>query len=109
MGRRKTYTRLIRMLQANGYDQPAVAEQLGLGVSSVSRRYRGKDPWHLDEMYKLMDLLNEPYENLHKLFPKNGIEENVKTEEEQTELDDMLKTILLAKKLVEALTKGDIG
>ncbi len=74
MGRRKTYTRLVGMLHAKGYDQRAVAEQLGISISGVSRRYTGHTPWHIDEMYCLMDMIQAPYKQLHKIFPKGGVE-----------------------------------
>lgn len=66
--------RLLRgMLHGRGYNQPEVAELLGLSVSSVSNRYRGKTPWTLDEMYTLMDAVNADYAQMSELFPKGGI------------------------------------
>lgn len=35
----------------------------------------GKYSWRLDEMYAIMDLIQEPYEKLHEYFPKNGAAE----------------------------------
>jgi DNA-binding XRE family transcriptional regulator len=54
------------------FDQAYIAEKLHVSQQSISNRMRGKYPWTLDEMYAVMDLIQEPYERLHEYFPKGG-------------------------------------
>jgi len=69
----RAYQKMRGYLQAEGYEQTDVAEELGRSITYVSNRYTGKEPWNQDEMYKIMDLIKQPYDRLHEIFPKGGI------------------------------------
>lgn len=68
----KRFNVMRARLQEYGIEQTDLAKKLGRSIAYLSHRYTGKDPWTLDEMYTILDLINEPYENLHKVFPRNG-------------------------------------
>lgn len=70
---KKTYVRLKGLLKSFGFEQSDVAKLLDTSVSSVSRRYRAVEPWDIDQIYKLMDAIHEPYENISEFFPRGGI------------------------------------
>lgn len=67
------YRLLKRMLHANGYNLPEIAELLGMSASSVSRRFRAVEPFNSDEMYTLMDAVYADYAQMSELFPRGGI------------------------------------
>ena len=70
----KRYQRLRSKLKAAGIDQIYLAEKLGRSISYVSSRFRGVGGWASDEMYHIMDWIGESYENLHLIFPPDGID-----------------------------------
>lgn len=49
-----------------------LARELLLSTGSISNRLMAKQPWTLDECYKVLELLNRPPSDLPKLFPRNG-------------------------------------
>ena len=75
-------TKLFRKLRGKlaelSYDEAYLAKKSKLSVMTISRSLTGKRPWQLNEMYAVMDLINEPYELLHDYFPKSGISQNIK-------------------------------
>jgi predicted transcriptional regulator len=70
----KPYQKLRGLLRAEGIDQKELAHILGCSTTSVSHKFMGKYPWSSDQMYKIMDILDKPYNLLHEVFPKNGTE-----------------------------------
>ena len=70
---RRKFEILRRKLAGAGIEQRDVAKRINRGEAHVSRCMNGKAQWTMDEMYKIMDMLNEPYENMQNLFPKDGI------------------------------------
>lgn len=73
-------TRLYRtlrwyMLDAD-VDTEWLARKLGMSRQSLSLRFNNKVAWRLDEMYKILDILNLPYTELGNCFPKDGISRN---------------------------------
>jgi hypothetical protein len=68
----ETFARLRARYRELGYDQKYLSEKVGLCPASMSARMTCKQPWLIDEMYRIMDLLQLPYEHLHEYFPKNG-------------------------------------
>ena len=82
---KQKYAKLRGALKSHGIEQIDVAEALERSVCYVSHRYTGREPWKQDEMYKMMELINEPFERIHEFFPPGGIEKNVtKTAERAT-------------------------
>lgn len=53
-------------------DQAYLSKKLGISQQCVSNRFTGKYPWRLNEMYAIIDLIQEPYELLSEYFPKDG-------------------------------------
>lgn len=49
-----------------------LARELLLSTGSISNRLMAKQPWTLDECYKVLEMLNKPPSDLPRLFPKNG-------------------------------------
>lgn len=45
------------------------AKELGISTASFQRRMTGQQPWTLDEMYRLSDLLNITTDQWGKMFP----------------------------------------
>jgi len=68
----ETFAKLRARYRELGYDQSYLSEKLPLCPSALSARFTDKQPWQINEMYKIMDLLQLPYEQLHEYFPKNG-------------------------------------
>ena len=52
-----------------------VGQQISKPAGSVSARLNGRIQWSLDEMYLIMDLIDEPIEHLSDVFPRGGINE----------------------------------
>ena len=55
--------------------QEDVAEALGMEPPVLSKRMNNRIPWKLGEMYKVMDLIQQPYHKMHLYFPRDGINE----------------------------------
>lgn len=69
-----TYYRLLRRLcSEKGIDGRDIAEEIGRTDRYVSMRMMGQRPWDQDEMYKVMDMLGQPYENIPYIFPLGGM------------------------------------
>lgn len=66
------FRKLRGKLRELDIDQSYLAKKLDICVMSISRKMTGKSPWTSDEMYAVMDLIQEPYEKLHEFFPKGG-------------------------------------
>ena len=53
-----------------------LASELGIrSTATVSRKLNDHSPWTSDEMYRILELVNEKPERMHEIFPKNGINE----------------------------------
>ena len=55
-----------------GIRQSDLGKILGICASSISHRMTGRTPWTIDEMYKILNLLDEPPDKLHVYFPSTG-------------------------------------
>lgn len=64
-----------------GIENADIAEAIGRTPVYVSQRITGKRPWGQDEMFKIMDMIREPYENLYYIFPKDGMYVEVPSKE----------------------------
>lgn len=67
------YRKLRGKLRELDIDQRYLGIKLDMCVGSVSARMTGATPWRLDEMYHVMDIINEPYDRLHEFFPRGGL------------------------------------
>lgn len=50
-----------------------LAEQIGMSESALNDRYADRTKWRIDEIYKVMDLIKKPYEEIYKYFPPGGV------------------------------------
>lgn len=71
----KRYRRLRGAMMAAGVEQADIADILHLSPTSVSNRFRGQQPWRLDEMYAVLSHLGigKPEAVLGYYFPPDGI------------------------------------
>ena len=69
----KKFVYLRQRLAEYGIDNTYLAEQLGRSESYVTKCLCGGSIWDMDEQYKIMDMVAEPYSRLYIMFPKNGL------------------------------------
>lgn len=77
----RPYAALRAKMVERGIDQIYLAKITGLSQCRMSQRFTAKSPWKLDEMYKVMDFLNLPYEDMSFYFPKDGKSINITRKE----------------------------
>ena len=68
----KPYSWLRGELQKQGIDEPYFAKLLGRSVSYVSKRLMARDEWPQSEMYRIMDIIQKPYSEMHMYLPLGG-------------------------------------
>jgi hypothetical protein len=69
------YKIVRNLMREYDYTGPTLAAELGISVVTLSHRLNGKYPWTSDEMYKFMELTEQPFHRMHEIFPRNGINE----------------------------------
>lgn len=74
----KPYALLRGAYIAAGYDQVTLAQKMGRCETYINQHFGGKLPWDQTDMYKLMDILRIPYEEMHRYFPPRGIPSKAK-------------------------------
>lgn len=74
---KKRFTTLRCALMENGTTQHALAHDLGLSPSCLSKRFTGKVPWTTQEAYSVLRLLNRPDSELQLYFPRDGVSKSV--------------------------------
>lgn len=52
-----------------------LGREMGISSVTVSNRLNARHPWTLDEMYKFLELTDQPASRMHEIFPKDGINE----------------------------------
>lgn len=73
----KSKFRKLRALMLNaGFDNSSLGELLGRAASHISRCLNAKSQWKLDEVYKILEAVGEKPENIHEIFPKDGIDKD---------------------------------
>lgn len=93
----KKYRYLRGRLAEADISLPRLAEALMRSESYVAQRMAGAAPWEQDEQYAIMDMIGEPDERLHVVFPRGGIEQ-------EPAADDRVKKMLIA--LTDALAEA---
>lgn len=74
--RGQAYKRLRFAIKGRGYKiVPFINQVTKISYSVIDQRMAARQPWRLSEMYKLMDALNIPHDQLHKIFPADPYEE----------------------------------
>ena len=69
----RLYSRLRSRIRERGWTCADIAEDLGITAQSFSNRMNNKTPFDLAEIYKIMDLLEIPYNEMHLYFSKGGM------------------------------------
>lgn len=54
-----------------------VAKVLGISNVTLGQRMDGKSSWNLDEIYKLLSLLEIPVTDMHIFFPNRAENKNI--------------------------------
>lgn len=67
--------KLYRALLVKDIDRQYLAKLLNRHPQYISERLNFKSPWTQDEMYKIMDYLNEDYSRIPEYFPRTDGEE----------------------------------
>lgn len=72
----KRYRRLRGAMVAAGVSQDDLADILHMSPTSISNRFRGQQPWRLNEMYTTLAYLDieAPANVLGTYFPPDGVE-----------------------------------
>lgn len=68
------HSELRAEMMRRGYDGNRLSNAIGITPVTLSSRLCGKSPWSIKEMYAILDLLNLDYDQMHKYFPKNGVQ-----------------------------------
>ena len=71
----KKYSYLRERMKRLDITLDDAGQQISKTASGVSYKLGGRTPWTLDEMYLIMDLIDEPIEHLSDVFPRDGINE----------------------------------
>jgi len=69
----RKHAKLRGALIAADMTERQLARELLRGVTYVSQRMSGKEPWALDECYKILDIIRVPHDQLHVYFPPGGV------------------------------------
>lgn len=73
--RHKTYQKLKVELYRQRLAIKDLARPLGLSMATVYARFKGTQPWKLNEMYYIMKLLRLPDKELNSYFPRDPHED----------------------------------
>ena len=68
----KPYKTLRDYLKQAEITSEILAQELGIGVDTVSRKLCDHSPWTSDQMWQIMEILCIPDNKLHEVFPRNG-------------------------------------
>ena len=68
----KYYRHLSGRLRELGMTHSDLGYALGLSHTAISRRFAGRTPWTIDEMYRVLEICRAKPEELHVYFPPIG-------------------------------------
>lgn len=71
----RPYKKVRNLMHEYDYTNATLAAELGISVVTISHRLNGHQPWTCDEMYKFMELTEQPFCLMHEIFPRDGINE----------------------------------
>ena len=74
----KPYALLRGAYTAAGHDQVSLGKKIKRCESYMNLRLGGHKPWDEDDMYRIMDELKLPHEEMHRYFPPRGFAPKVK-------------------------------
>ena len=68
----RPYQLLRELLRSRGISNEILAEELDEHVTTISRKMNGHSAWTCEQMWQIMELINQPGNRLGDVFPKNG-------------------------------------
>lgn len=71
--KQRLYETLKEKMKGKDIDQQYLAELLDRSPGYITSRMTGRGWWTMAEMYKIMELINCPADQLHVIFPKDGV------------------------------------
>lgn len=71
----RPYKLLRNLLHSFDITNEVLAEELGIGMDTVSRKLNCRSDWTLEQMYSILELIQEPAHRMHEIFPRGGINE----------------------------------
>lgn len=69
----RPHAKLRGALIARDIDGEYLARRLLRGRTYISARMMGREPWPIDECYKILELIGAPMSALPEYFPPRGI------------------------------------
>lgn len=73
----KRFELLRGALTTAGVEHAYLAELLGFSRCHISHCFNLKAQWTLGDQYKILDIINQPPETLHKYFPRDGVDNEI--------------------------------
>lgn len=64
----KMFSKLIGRMAEKGFSRESVAKVLGVSTVTFRRKLNGENDWKLSEVYRLISLLEIPYEEIFDYF-----------------------------------------
>lgn len=107
--KRELFKRLRCEFRAYGLRSSDVARLIGSGTDYVSRCLNGKAFWKMDEMYKILEAIGEKPESLHQVFPKGGIDKDIKVNRQGAKSTFAVKESSEELQLLPPVKVGNIG
>lgn len=68
----KPYKLLRSLMFERDISLEMLAEELMIGRDTASRKLNCHSAWTCEQMWQIMDLLEQPPSRLHEIFPRNG-------------------------------------
>lgn len=68
----RPYQLLRELLRQNGISNEILALELGEHATTISRKLNCRNDWTCTQMWKIMDLINQPSHRFGEIFPANG-------------------------------------
>lgn len=68
----RPYKALRDLMRKYDLTNELLGQEIGCAASTVSNKLNAHYPWTSDEMWKIMDITNQPMHRLHEIFPPNG-------------------------------------
>lgn len=68
----RPFAKLRGIMQEHDDTQEDLARVLKISGTLVSLKFNNKSPWHIDEMYAIMDHYGLQYKSLYRVFPPQG-------------------------------------
>ncbi|PWL41364.1 MAG: hypothetical protein DBY45_10140 [Clostridiales bacterium] len=68
----KPFRKLRLVMFEKDYTQTILSQKIKMSATSLSKKMRGEGEFTLEEIYRIMDILDISYEQMHEYFPRGG-------------------------------------